>query len=430
MEENKNIPPEQNQEQDQSRNPRRQPLQTKTLLVYLSFILVFLVVMWLILKPKSSGAEEGEGGINNSLPESTEVTLDDDKMSMYERSDLKTQEEKQDSALIERIDKLEQQGIFSQAGVQGRSIYEDQYGYDYNQQNVQVYGDEWYDQQNEIYSLQEENEKLRSELEQSEANSKVMLEEVQKAMSKVQTIDDYRKQKEIDYELAAKYGSANQPADPSKTNPDIAAVSFLPSQKRVVSSLTPDLPDSVILARYSQPRNIGFHSVESENLDQELPKNAVKVEVDRTTVLKPGDYLALRLQEAVRVGTMILPRGTRLTGVARLSENRMKVIVNSIEYQDRIFSTELTAFDIDGQEGLYVPLSAETSAIREAAGAVAQSPMSGGISFNNSSAKEQILTDVARSLIRGGAGYVNKKVSEVRITVKAGYRLYLVPSKR
>ena len=190
------------------------------------------------------------------------------------------------------------------------------------------------------------------------------------------------------------------------------------------------MTDSLMIQRLSQDRNFGFYTMKNHWDEVSAPRNALRVEVDRTVILKPGDYLTLRLQEEVWIEGAKLPRGARLVGVARLSGNRMKVIVNSIEYQDRIFSTELTAFDIDGQEGLYVPLSAETSAIREAAGAVAQSPMNGGISFNNSSAKEQILTDVARSLIRGGAGYVNKKVSEVRITVKAGYRLYLVPSKR
>ena len=45
----------------------------------------------------------------------------------------------------------------------------------------------------------------------------------------------------------------------------------------------------------------------------------------------------------------------------------MAVTVNSIESGGNILPVELTAYDIDGQAGLFVPNTAERTAMKEAA---------------------------------------------------------------
>lgn len=410
---------------------KRSKIETKKLLVYLSFVLIFLVVLWLILAPKDKGLV-GSDTLNTLVPESTDVEIEDDKTELYATEDQTRATEEKDSALVAQVTSASAvlPGMDGSAQASQTSQDEDKYGFNYKPDESAYWTSELYQKQDEIETLKRENQELKDLANEYMGYVEKMQEESKKEPSSEELLETYRRQKEIDYELAERYSPKEEPVDLSKTNPAVSKVQLQPSRLNVVSSLDAPMTDSLMIQRLSQDRNFGFYTMKNHSEEVSAPRNALRVEVDRTVILKPGDYLTLRLQEEVWIDGAKLPRGARLVGVARLSGNRMKVIVNSIEYQDRIFSTELTAFDIDGQEGLYVPLSAETSAIREAAGAVAQSPMSGGISFNNSSAKEQILTDVARSLIKGGAGYVNKKVSEVRITVKAGYRLYLVPSKR
>ncbi len=410
---------------------KRSKIETKKLLVYLSFVLIFLVVLWLILAPKDKGLV-GSDTLNTLVPESTDVEIEDDKTELYATEDQTRATEEKDSALVAQVTSASAvlPGMDGSAQASQTSQDEDKYGFNYKPDESAYWTSELYQKQDEIETLKRENQELKDLANEYMGYVEKMQEESKKEPSSEELLETYRRQKEIDYELAERYSPKEEPVDLSKTNPAVSKVQLQPSRLNVVSSLDAPMTDSLMIQRLSQDRNFGFYTMKNHSEEVSAPRNALRVEVDRTVILKPGDYLTLRLQEEVWIDGAKLPRGARLVGVARLSGNRMKVIVNSIEYQDRIFSTELTAFDIDGQEGLYVPLSAETSAIREAAGAVVQSPMNGGISFNNSSAKEQILTDVARSLIRGGAGYVNKKVSEVRITVKAGYRLYLVPSKR
>ena len=410
---------------------KRSKIETKKLLVYLSFVLIFLVVLWLILAPKDKGLV-GSDTLNTLVPESTDVEIEDDKTELYATEDQIRATEEKDSALVAQVTSASAvlPGMDGSAQASQTTQDEDKYGFNYKPDESAYWTSELYQKQDEIETLKRENQELKDLANEYMGYVEKMQDESKKEPSSEELLETYRRQKEIDYELAERYSPKEEPVDLSKTNPAVSKVQLQPSRRNVVSSLDVPLTDSLLIERLSQDRNFGFYTMKNGSDEVSVPRNALRVEVDRTVILKPGDYLPLRLQEDVWIEGAKLPRGARLVGVARLSDNRMKVIVNSIEYQDRIFSTGLTAFDVDGQEGLYVPLSAETSAIREAAGAVAQSPMNGGISFNNSSAREQILTDVARSLIRGGAGYVNKKVSEVRITVKAGYRLYLVPSKR
>lgn len=411
---------------------KKYKVETKKLLVYLSFVLIFLLVMWFILAPKDKGSGESDT-LNTLVPESTNVEIEGDKAELYATEDQVKATEEKDSVIAAQVASasVAPAGMIGDAQTsQATQEEEDRYGFNYKPDESAYLTSELYQKQDEIETLKRENQELKDLANEYMGYVEKMQAETKKEPTSEELLETYRRQKEIDYELAERYSPKEEPVDLSKTNPAVSKVQLQPSRLNVVSSLDAPMTDSLMIQRLSQDRNFGFYTMKNHSEEVSAPRNALRVEVDRTVILKPGDYLTLRLQEEVWIDGAKLPRGARLVGVARLSGNRMKVIVNSIEYQDRIFSTELTAFDIDGQEGLYVPLSAETSAIREAAGAVAQSPMSGGISFNNSSAKEQILTDVARNLIRGGAGYVNKKVSEVRITVKAGYRLYLVPSKR
>lgn len=411
---------------------KKYKVETKKLLVYLSFVLIFLLVMWFILAPKDKGSGESDT-LNTLVPESTNVEIEDDKAELYATEDQVKATEEKDSVIAAQVSSASVAPAGMIGDTQAPQAFqeeEDRYGFNYKPDESAYLTSELYQKQDEIETLKRENQELKDLANEYMGYVEKMQAETKKEPTSEELLETYRKQKEIDYELAERYSPKEEPVDLSKTNPAVSKVQLRPSRLNVVSSLDTPMTDSLMIQRLSQDRNFGFYTMKNQSDEVSAPRNALRVEVDRTVILKPGDYLTLRLQEEVWIDGAKLPRGARLVGVARLSGNRMKVIVNSIEYQDRIFSTELTAFDIDGQEGLYVPFSAETSAIREAAGAVAQSPMSGGISFNNSSAKEQILTDVARNLIRGGAGYVNKKVSEVRITVKAGYRLYLVPSKR
>lgn len=93
-----------------------------------------------------------------------------------------------------------------------------------------------------------------------------------------------------------------------------------------------------------------------------------------------------------------------------------------------ILPVELTAYDIDGQAGLFVPNTAERTAMKEAAANIGGS-FGTSISFARS-ASQQLVMDVTRGVLGGGSQYLATKMREVKVSVKANYQLLLISKKQ
>ena len=102
----------------------------------------------------------------------------------------------------------------------------------------------------------------------------------------------------------------------------------------------------------------------------------------------------------------------------------MAVTVNSIESGGNILPVELTAYDMDGQAGLFVPNTAERTAPANIGGSFGTS-----ISFARS-ASQQLVMDVTRGVLGGGSQYLATKMREVKVAVKANYQLLLISKKQ
>lgn len=124
------------------------------------------------------------------------------------------------------------------------------------------------------------------------------------------------------------------------------------------------------------------------------------------------------------MGGALVPANTPLYGTVRIEGQRMAVTVNSIESGGNILPVELTAYDMDGQAGLFVPNTAERTAMKEAAANIGGS-FGTSISFARS-ASQQLVMDV----LGGGSQYLATKMREVKVAVKANYQLLLISKKQ
>lgn len=106
----------------------------------------------------------------------------------------------------------------------------------------------------------------------------------------------------------------------------------------------------------------------------------------------------------------------------------MAVTVSSIESGGNILPVELAAYDMDGQAGLFVPNTAERTAMKEAAANIG-SGFGTSISFARS-ASQQLVMDVTRGVLSGGSQYLATKMREVKVAVKANYQLLLISKKQ
>lgn len=127
----------------------------------------------------------------------------------------------------------------------------------------------------------------------------------------------------------------------------------------------------------------------------------------------------------MRAGGVLIPANTVLTGTARIDGERMMITVSAVQYRGSVIPVELLVYDMDGGEGISVPASDEISAVKEIA-ANAGSGLGSSITITDD-AGTQLLSDLGRSVIQGTAQYVGQKMRQVRVTLKAGYRVLLLP---
>ena len=138
-----------------------------------------------------------------------------------------------------------------------------------------------------------------------------------------------------------------------------------------------------------------------------------------------GQNVRLRLLEAIQVGELRIPRNTLISGMAKIQGERLDITVSFMESDGVVLPVSLTVFDLDGQSGIFIPDMQELSATKEI---VANMGTNVGTSINLSNdAGKQFAADMGRNVIQGVSQFTAKKLREVKVNLKAGYRVYLIP---
>lgn len=184
----------------------------------------------------------------------------------------------------------------------------------------------------------------------------------------------------------------------------------------VVSTLA--LPDTLP----DIPRNRAFRTAVGP--DTTTPTGMIHACIAGEQRIAAGERVRLRLLDRVQAGETLLPEGTIIYGTATISGQRLGIRVQSLASDAGLLTVNLTAYDTDGQPGLFIPDTAERSALKEAA-ASAGNNLGSGITVTRG-AGQQIASDLTRSLLSGSTKYLSAKLREVRITLKAGHTLFLV----
>ena len=408
---------------------KKQQEQLRKGLVFGGLGLICALSLWFIFAPSDKDKAAEQEGLNKDIPEATVHQLTDNKLKSYELGD-KSASESETQAEIGRLSdyfaeeptSLDAQGQPSSTKIEGSlQRYEE---------NKRLLSSFYATDPNaeERDALRAENEDLREALRRKEGEAD----------------DDEEKQlrlMERSYQMASKYlpKGGELPAkaflraeerpivEPEAENTlQEPRMEVLAEPKHMVSSLAQPMADSTFIQEYgSKERHLGFHSALAQ--PSSVQRNTLPVEVDHTTTLREGNYVALRLLESAHIGELRIPRQSLLIAQAKLGGNRLHLLVKSIEIGGRIIPVKLSAYDLDGQEGIYIPGAEQVSALKEVGANIGGSV---GTSFTfASSAKDQIISEAARGVMQGASQLLQKKLRTLQVTLKGGYRLFLVSSK-
>jgi conjugative transposon TraM protein len=200
----------------------------------------------------------------------------------------------------------------------------------------------------------------------------------------------------------------------------VAPVQQVPG--RTVSALLSEMGNAEFIRAYCRPRNTGFLTAEGKS--DAGTKNTVSACIYGNQTIMDGQNVRLRLLEPMQAGDAIIPRNTVLSGTAKIQGERLGIAVVSLEHAGTVIPVDLRVYDLDGQSGIFIPNIAELSAAKEI---VANMGTSAGTSINLSNdAGKQFAADMGRNVIQGVSQFTAKKIREIKVHLKADYRIFLL----
>ncbi len=401
----------------------------KKILIFPLLFLLFIGSMWLIFAPSGDKEEQQPDGFNAELPIPTDEGIVGDKRTAYEQEAMrKKQEEKkrslQDFAFMLGEEEQSQQIDATPVPSDYPEVQNKKESYR-SSPTIQASTHAYQDINRQLSTWNDPGSETDKQ-EQAEMENRI--QELEKLMEEKSQADQQLELIEKSYAIAAKYiPNAQQEASAPVPTPDIRE-KVIPQpvsqvHHNVVSLLSAPISDDEFLEQYAKPRNLGF--ITAAGKESITNKNSIKACVYQTVTLSDGKELQLRLLEPMRAGDILIPRNTLLTGSAKISGERLQVLVTSIQYADNVIPIEMAVYDMDGMQGIFVPNSDEISAAKEIAANMGTS-MGSSITITDD-AGSQLAADLGRSAIQGVSQFFSKKMREVKVTLKSGYKVLLLP---
>lgn len=404
-------------------------------IIFILMGVVFLGCMYLIFKPSADKKKVEKIGLNEAVPQATDAGLQSDKQKAYEQEMLEKKMEEKRSSLMSLSDYWnEDSATRDEEALTDEEVYAEDHGYrGSKKQNTSPALNSYRNAQNALTSFYQDDNYETQELRKQIEELKEQLSE--KNVPQPTTVQDQLTLMEKSYEMASRYlpsgmsnplqqGKADSAASVSASSAQKEHfVAFTPIRKNAVSALYREPTDSAFLASWNQKRNRGFYTA-GANEQVLQPKNSIRAVVQETQTVTDESGVRLRLLEDAKTPGRTIPQGTVITASAKFQNGRLQLKVTSIELEGNIIPVEITIYDLDGQQGLYVPYSPEMNALTEIASNMSQT--SGTNIIMTRSAGQQMAGDLSRGVVQGISGYFSKKVRTPKVTVKAGHQLFLV----
>lgn len=165
-----------------------------------------------------------------------------------------------------------------------------------------------------------------------------------------------------------------------------------------------------------------FYDLSQPTVRNNLPRQAIPAVIHESRTLVSGATVKLRLLKDIFIEGILIPQNTFIYGTCNIVGERLNILIKDIRYGNRIFPVSLSAYDMDGLEGIRVPGAILRDAARESTGQAVQ-----GLQLMDMN--PSLATQAAGVGIESLKGLLNRKTKQVRVTVKAGYPVLLVDEK-
>ncbi len=164
--------------------------------------------------------------------------------------------------------------------------------------------------------------------------------------------------------------------------------------------------------------------------ENEKEPNLIKAIIDEDVKATDGTRIRLRLLDDVEIGELVVPKGSYLYAtMSGFGSQRVKGNIKSMLIDDELVKINLSIYDTDGMEGLYVP----SSSFRETTKDVASSAASGNMEMNNGTSTGNSMTQWAAQAMTNAyqktSNAIGKAIKKNKVKLKYGTFVYLINSK-
>ena len=164
-------------------------------------------------------------------------------------------------------------------------------------------------------------------------------------------------------------------------------------------------------------KGFGFFGLTDESSSQ-YDNSAIEAVVNENQVLVNGAVVKLRLLNDVYINGSLIPKGNFVFGVASLNGERLEIEINSIRCNQSLYNVKLEVYDVDGLPGIYIPGAITRD--------VAKQSVDNSLQLMELSAMDpSFKAQAAAAGIGAAKSLLSKKVKQVKVFVKAGYRVLL-----
>lgn len=202
----------------------------------------------------------------------------------------------------------------------------------------------------------------------------------------------------------------------------ITAAETVEIKEGAVNALSDD-DATLAVVKAKRPSSSYFNTL-AEN---EPEPSLIKAIIDEDIKAVDGSRVRLRLLDDVEINDVFMPKGSYLYAtMSGFGQQRVKGSVKSLMVADELVKVNLTIYDTDGMEGLYVP----SSSFRETAKDVAGGALDNSMTLNSNTSGQSNIAQWGWNAIQNAyqktSSAISKAIRKNKVSLKYGTFVYLV----
>ncbi len=166
----------------------------------------------------------------------------------------------------------------------------------------------------------------------------------------------------------------------------------------------------------SKNEESGFYGLEQEAIS--TTQDAIEAVVHENQTLVSGSVVKLRLLTDIDINGKLIPKDNFIFGICKLDGERLEVDIHCVRSGNSLYPVNMEVYDMDGMKGIYIPEALTRDVAK-------QSADNGLQTLGLSTLDPSIQAQAATAGIRAAKTLISKKVKQIRVFVKAGYKILL-----